>query len=221
MFYVSASAIIFYIISAFILGAGLLAMTTRKIFRSAIFLLFSLIGIAALYFWLQVEFIAAVQIIVYVGGIVVLIIFSIFLTQQSGIEMPRQSPKRVAASILAVLFGFGLTFLQIWKSNFQPTTKDFDWTVSKIGAQMLNTASGGYALPFEVVSMLLLAAMVGCIVIAIKAQPPTNGKSEAQEAEQIREEPKIKVFATSVEKVETSDEIQKVPSVGGDLGEAL
>jgi NADH-quinone oxidoreductase subunit J len=69
-------------------------MTTRKIFRSAIWLLFSLIGIAALYFWLQVEFIAAVQIIVYVGGIVVLIIFSIFLTQQSGNEMPKQPLKR-------------------------------------------------------------------------------------------------------------------------------
>src|SRR5512138_1493037 len=110
----SASAVIFYIISAFILGTGVLAMTTRKIFRSAIWLLFSLIGIAALYFWLQVEFIAAVQIVVYVGGIVVLIIFSIFLTQQSGKEMPRQSPKRVVASAFAVLFGFVLTFLQIW-----------------------------------------------------------------------------------------------------------
>jgi NADH-quinone oxidoreductase subunit J len=175
---VSASAIIFYIISAFILGAGLLAMTTRKIFRSAIWLLFSLIGIAALYFWLQVEFIAAVQIIVYVGGIVVLIIFSIFLTQQSGKEMPRQSRKRAVASALAVLFGFGLTFLQIWKYGFQPTSKDFNWTVSKIGSQMLGTSSGGYALPFEVVSMLLLAAMVGCIVIAMKApsKPSAKGK---------------------------------------------
>jgi NADH-quinone oxidoreductase subunit J len=141
-------------------------------------LLFSLIGIAALYFWLQVEFIAAVQIVVYVGGIVVLIIFSIFLTHQSGKEMPRQSPKRVVASALAVLFGFGLTFLQIWKYGFQPTSKDFNWTVSKIGSQMLGTASGGYALPFEVVSMLLLAAMVGCIVIAMKApsKPPAQGK---------------------------------------------
>ncbi len=79
-----ASAIIFYVISAFILGSGLLAVTTRKIFRSAIWLLFSLIGVAALYFWMQVEFIAAVQIVVYVGGIVVLIIFSVFLTQRSG-----------------------------------------------------------------------------------------------------------------------------------------
>ena len=80
----SASAVVFYILSLFILASGLLAVTSRKIFRSAIWLLFSLTGIAGLYFWLQMEFIAAVQIVVYVGGIVVLIIFSIFLTQQSG-----------------------------------------------------------------------------------------------------------------------------------------
>src|SRR6188768_1460158 len=101
----SASAIIFYLIAAFILGTGLLAVTSRKIFRSAIWLLFSLVGIAALYFWLQVEFIAAVQIIVYVGGIVVLIIFSIFLTQQSGKEMPKPPVKRTVFSLLAALFG--------------------------------------------------------------------------------------------------------------------
>ena len=183
----TASAIIFYIISAFILGAGLLAMTTRKIFRSAIWLLFSLIGIAALYFWLQVEFIAAVQIIVYVGGIVVLIIFSIFLTQQSGNEMPRQSLKRIISSALAVLFGFGLTFLQIWKYNFQPSAKSFNWTISKIGEQMLSTTSGGYSLPFEVVSMLLLAAMIGCIVIAMKTPAPTNGKAKEVEMEKLNE----------------------------------
>ena len=183
----TASAIIFYIISAFILGAGILAMTTRKIFRSAIWLLFSLIGIAALYFWLQVEFIAAVQIIVYVGGIVVLIIFSIFLTQQSGNEMPKQSLKRTISSALAVLFGFGLTFLQIWKYNFQPSTKNFNWTISKIGEQMLSTTSGGYSLPFEVVSILLLAAMIGCIVIAMKTPAATNGKAKEAEMEKLKE----------------------------------
>ena len=85
----NASVIIFYILSAFILGTALLAVTTRKIFRSAIFLLFTLIGTAALFFWMGVEFVAAVQIIIYVGGIVVLIIFSIFLTQKSGEEMPK------------------------------------------------------------------------------------------------------------------------------------
>ena len=60
----TASQVIFYAISAFILGAGLLAVTSTKIFRSAIWLLFTLVGIAALYFWMQVEFIAAVQIVV-------------------------------------------------------------------------------------------------------------------------------------------------------------
>jgi NADH-quinone oxidoreductase subunit J len=183
----TSSAIIFYIISAFILGAGILAMTTRKIFRSAIWLLFSLIGVAGLYFWLQVEFIAAVQIIVYVGGIVVLIIFSIFLTQQSGNEMPKQSLKRTISSALAVLFGFGLTFLQIWKYNFQPSAKSFNWTISKIGEQMLSTTSGGYSLPFEVVSMLLLAAMIGCIVIAIKTPAATNGKAKEVGLEKLKE----------------------------------
>ncbi|HEV8270871.1 MAG TPA: NADH-quinone oxidoreductase subunit J [Chitinophagaceae bacterium] len=165
----TASQIIFYILSAFILGTAILSVTTTKIFRSAIWLLFSLIGIAGLYFWLEVEFIAAVQIVVYVGGIVVLIIFSIFLTQQSGKEMPKPPMLRSIASVLAVLFGFALTYFLIYKNDFQAGDKSFDWSVSKIGNQMLATGENGYALPFEVVSILLLAAMVGCIVIAIKA----------------------------------------------------
>src|SRR5689334_16500820 len=168
----NASAIIFYAISAFILGAGLLAVTSRKIFRSAIWLLATLVGIAALYFWMQVEFIAAVQIVVYVGGIVVLIIFSIFLTQQSGKEMPRAPMVRSIASVLAVLFGFALSYFLIYKNDFTAGDKPFDWTVQKIGTQMLETGEHGYALPFEVVTILLLAAMVGCIVIAIKT--PTH-----------------------------------------------
>src|SRR5436190_3741105 len=122
----TASAIIFYIISAFILGAGFLAMTTRKIFRSAIWLLFSLIGIAALYFWMQVEFIAALQIIVYVGGIVVLIIFSIFLTQSSGNKMKVPTLKRNIFAILAAVFGFAFSFNLIREYGFiENTTKPF------------------------------------------------------------------------------------------------
>ena len=165
----SASAIIFYFISAFILGAGLLAVTTRKIFRSAIWLLFSLIGVAGLYFWLQMEFIAAVQIIVYVGGIVVLIIFSIFLTQQSGNQMQKPSATRIVFSLLAVCIGFALTYLLIYPYAFTPTSNAaMEVSVKNIGSQMLSTMEHGYVLPFEVVSMLLLAAMIGCIVIAMK-----------------------------------------------------
>lgn len=172
----TASQIIFYILAAFILGTALLSVTTRKIFRSAIWLLFSLIGIAGLYFWLEVEFIAAVQIVVYVGGIVVLIIFSLFLTQQAGKEMSKPPLLRTIASILSVFFGFALTYFLIYKNNFEAGDKKFDLSVQRIGTQMLETGENGYALPFEVVSMLLLAAMVGCIVIAIKSKPEeTNG----------------------------------------------
>ena len=84
----TASVIAFYVIAAFILTGGVLAVTARKIFRSAVWLLISLTGIAALYFWMDLQFLAAVQIIVYIGGIVVLIIFSIFLTAHTGADLP-------------------------------------------------------------------------------------------------------------------------------------
>lgn len=168
----NASQIIFYLISAFVLGAAVLAVTTRKVFRSAIWLLFSLVGVAALYFWMQVEFVAAVQIIVYVGGVVVLIIFSIFLTQHSGSELPKPPLKRTLFSILAVLFGFAFSYRIIAEYNFPATSgKPFVVPVSAIGEQMLDTKQHGFVLPFEVVSMLLLAAMIGCIVIAMRSVP--------------------------------------------------
>lgn len=175
----NASVIIFYIIAAFILVSGALAVTTRKIFRSAIFLLFSLVGIAALYFWMEVEFIAAVQIIIYVGGIVVLIIFSIFLTQKSGDEMPKPLRSRSVFSALAVLFGFAFTYNLIhaygFDHGFQQT---FHVKVSDIGTEMLSTTEHGFVLPFEVVSILLLAAMIGCIVIAMKAKTAPEKNDE-------------------------------------------
>ena len=169
----NASHIIFYLISAFILGTAVLAVTSRKIFRSAIWLLFSLVGVAALYFWMQVEFVAAVQIIVYVGGVVVLIIFSIFLTHHSGSELPKPPLKRILFSLLAVLFGFAFSYRIIAEYGFnaKTTTKPFNVPVSAIGEQMLDIKKYGFVLPFEVVSMLLLAAMIGCIVIAIKSVP--------------------------------------------------
>ena len=167
----SATAIIFYGLSAFILGTGILAVTSVKIFRAAIWLLFSLMGIAGLYFWLDANFIAAVQIAVYVGGIVVLIIFSIFLTQQSGSGMPRPPWIRKAASLLAVLLGFALTYLLIHQYGFKAGNGKIDMNVARIGTLMLGIDKKGYALPFEVVSILLLSAMIGCIVIAMKAKP--------------------------------------------------
>jgi len=166
---VSASTIIFYILSIVILGGGVLAVTARKIFRAAVFLLFSLIGIAGLYFYLNYEFLGAVQIVVYVGGIVVLIIFSIFLTAESGSDMQKPALSRVLFSGLATAFGCALTLWLIKGQSFQPIMNfATEPSVNNIGRQMLSTTQYGYILPFEVVSILLLAAMIGCIVIAIK-----------------------------------------------------
>jgi NADH-quinone oxidoreductase subunit J len=168
----SGSSIIFYLLAVLTLVSGLMAVTTRQIFRAAIFLLFSLIGIAGLYFWMDLQFIAAVQIVVYVGGITVLIIFSIFLTQQTGERLPMQRVGRKMFSALAAFCGFALIMLQVYRQSFiSSVNKPLSASVSNIGTQMLSVGVDGFALPFEVVSMLLLAALVGCIVIALKSKP--------------------------------------------------
>ena len=156
-------------LAALTLVSGVLAVSTRRIFRAAIFLLFSLTGIAGLFFWMQYDFIAAVQIVIYVGGITVLIIFSIFLTQKSGKEMAKPVTGRSLIAAFAVVAGFAFTSYLIDNNGFAATgNQAFSADVAAIGTQMLSTTQHGYVLPFEVVSMLLLAAMVGCIVIAMK-----------------------------------------------------
>src|SRR6185503_5653748 len=133
------STIIFYLLAALTLGSGLLAVTARKIFRAAIFLLFSLIGIAGFYFLLQYDFIAAVQIVVYVGGIVVLIIFSIFLTQQAGTDLPNPPMRRIVFGALAALFGLVFSWTLVSQHTFEGTTyKSLDPSVANIGNMMLN-----------------------------------------------------------------------------------
>jgi NADH-quinone oxidoreductase subunit J len=143
-----------------IIGGAIMAVTSLKIFRAAIYLLFSLIGIAGLYFWLNYEFIAAVQIVVYVGGIVVLIIFSIFLTHHSGEDMKAPNLARSVFASIAAAAGFALTLVTINRHNFFVSTGNpVEPSVNNIGMQMLSTTEHGYLLPFEVISMLLLAAI--------------------------------------------------------------
>ena len=200
-----ARTIIFYILAATIIGGGLMAVTSRKIFRSAVFLLFSLIGIAGLYFFLDYEFIAAVQIVVYVGGIVVLIIFSVFLTHGSGEDMKRPHLGRAAFSALAAIFGCILTMYLISQQTFVGSGKQaIEPSAGNIGAQMLSTTEHGYILPFEVVSMLLLAAMIGCIVIAIKIKVPAHTiKPETKEDDEI-------IVAEVVKEVEIIDSVETI-----------
>lgn len=167
----SASTIIFYILSGIILGGGWLAVTSRKIFRAAVFLLFSLVGIAGLYFYLNYEFLGAVQIVVYVGGIVVLLIFSIFLTSDAGSDMKKPTFLRAFFSALATCCGTALVCtVYAWHHFTLSTSSVMEPTARNIGRLMLSTGDNGYMLPFEVISILLLIAMVGCIVIAIKTK---------------------------------------------------
>ncbi len=118
---------------------------------------------------------AAVQIIVYVGGITVLIIFSIFLTHQAGDLLPKPALGRKLFAALAAFCGFALVMLQVYQYTFiGDTSQPIQPTVVNIGNQMLGVNDGGYALPFEVVSILLLAALIGCIVIAMRTKLTEN-----------------------------------------------
>jgi len=167
---ISVSTFFFYLFSALILTFGILSVTTKQLFRSAIYLLFTLINIAALYFMLHYEFIAAVQVVVYVGGIVVLILFSLFLTQQAGTHMARPSLQNVIFSAAISLAGFSLVWWLLSKNEFHALTgtASSEYQVTQVGRQMLSFGRDGYVLPFEAVSVLLLAALIGCVAIAYK-----------------------------------------------------
>jgi NADH-quinone oxidoreductase subunit J len=164
----TAYQIAFYVISAAILGFALMAVTSHRIFRSAVWLLGSLSGIAALYFWMDLQFLAAVQIVVYIGGIVVLIIFSIFLTEHTGADMPHALPMRKLLSGILALAGFIAVTSILLRSTFTVSAVSLQSDIASIGRKMLGTGEQGFALPFEAVSVLLLAAMIGCIAIAIR-----------------------------------------------------
>lgn len=167
----NASTIVFYIVGAMVLTFGVLTVFTRKIFRAAVYLLLSLIGVAGIYILLDMQFVAALQIVIYVGGIVVLIIFSIFLTHQAGERLPSRVPKRMLFAIILPAVGLVFTTSVIANHVFTVSSEPaILHSVENIGRQLLNYESYGYVFPFEVISILLLAALIGSIVIAMKSK---------------------------------------------------
>lgn len=167
----SASAVMFYILGGFILTFGVLTVFTRKIFRAAVYLLMALIGIAGVYIIMDMQFVAALQIVVYVGGIVVLIIFSIFLTHQAGERLPSRLPKHMLWSVLIAGAGLLLSTHILYHFNYVASAEAaIPHTVKNIGTQLIDYTKYGYVLPFEIVSILLLAALVGSIIIAMKTK---------------------------------------------------
>lgn len=165
----SGHELMFYILSGMILIFSLLTVTSRRILRAAFCLLVVLISTAGLYFMLNYQFLAAVQLTLYAGGIVVLIIFSILLTSHISQKFEPVGFKKRFFSVIAVAAGAVLTILTIVQHGFNETvssTRNPDMQL--IGRTLLGYNRNGYALPFEVISVLLLAAMFASIVIAKK-----------------------------------------------------
>lgn len=164
------SIIMYFIVALAMIVFSVMAVTTRKILRAATYLLFTLFAAAVVYFMLDYEFLGAVQIAVYAGGIVVLFVFAILLTSRPGDNTERlTSRSRVLGGIAAVATllaaGYALlsrTMVFLAKPAMESPSMD------AIGTAMMGTGEGQYLLPFEAVSVLLLACIIGGVVVARK-----------------------------------------------------
>jgi NADH-quinone oxidoreductase subunit J len=145
------------------LGSAFVVVTAQNLVRSAFALLFTLSGVAGLYVYLAADFLAATQIIVYVGGILVLILFGVMLTNKIVSVELYQGSARIGRSVLlfgAILFIlFSVIFNTRWLAGGVPAMEP---TTREIGRLFMTD----FILPFEVVSVLLLAALIGAVLIA-------------------------------------------------------
>ena len=161
--------VIFYVLSAVIIIFSVMTVTSRRILRAAVYLLAVLLATAGFYFLLDYNFLGAVQLTVYSGGIVVLIVFAVLLTahMESKLE-PVGTFKRIYSASLS-LIGLVFTLFAISKYEFIGSgLEEADYDVSAIGTSLLSFGDNGYVLPFEVICVLLLAAMIAAIMIAKK-----------------------------------------------------
>ncbi len=155
---------VFIIVSLFTLASALMVVTHRNLFISALFLVSTFFGVAALYVLLEAEFLAVAQILVYIGAIATLIIFAIMLSR--GMMMGRTSPynaQALWAGIGSVVLGLLLLYVVSFRVDWPVTDAQVPAdTISNLGAALV----GHYVIPFEVASVLLLAALVGAVMIA-------------------------------------------------------
>ena len=158
--------IIFYILAVIIIGFAVASVSSKKMLRAVIYLLFVLVAISGIYFMVDYSFLGAIQLAVYAGGVIVLVIFSVLLVNHIELNLELASvKKRIIAGILS-LAGIGLVLPIILNHKFNAVTTERTIEVADIGRKMLSYNEGGFILPFEVISALLLAVMIGAIVIA-------------------------------------------------------
>jgi NADH-quinone oxidoreductase subunit J len=161
-----------YIFAVITLGAACIVVFSRNIVRSAFALLFAFFGVAGIYVFLLADFIAVTQLLIYVGGILVLILFGVMLTNRQILVDAKSSPMQMlpAAIIIASFAGtlLGIVWSTDWKIPLQlSTVKE---TAPKIGELLLTK----YLLPFEIASVLLLVALIGAVMIARRDKKSQN-----------------------------------------------
>ena len=166
------SEVLFFIAGVLTVGGGVGVVATRNVVHAALFLLVSLVAVAGLYLLVFAEFLALVQVLIYGGAIIIVLLFAIMLTRSS--EYPRISDNRQwPLAIIAALGVFAvLAAAFLWKGvpDFILTNgetqvveaKGIEGGISALGDSLFTD----WALPFEMVSLVLLVALIGAIVIA-------------------------------------------------------
>ena len=151
-----------YVVLAGVLTTAVLTVTVRNLFHAAIFLAFTLIGTALIYFFLRAEFLAGIQILLYVGAIMTLVIFAIMLTSKIGDPSVSQTNRQSIPVLVVLLSAAAFLISMILKMPWNAVLKIQETNAVELGKALM----GEFVLPFEIVSLVLLAAMIGAIVIA-------------------------------------------------------
>lgn len=167
---ISLQEIVFYIVGACIIVSSILAVTTGRLLRAATYLLFVLFGTGAIYGILGYTFLSAVQLMVYAGGIVVLYVFSILLTQSDKNMKYKQNRAKLISVLITTVVGAVLVLFLVMTNGFALNLipQGVELPVDQIGRALIGTDKYQFVLPFEAVSVLLLACMIGAILIARK-----------------------------------------------------
>ena len=153
----------FYLFALITIGSACCVVFLKNIMRAVFSLLFTFFGAAGLFLFLHADFLAATQVLIYVGGVLVLLLFGIMLTQKMVEGDIRTGRIQFVPTLIAVSILFGFLMFLIFKTpwNIQPAAA-FQNTTAGIGVLLMTE----WLLPFEVASILLLAALVGAVSIA-------------------------------------------------------
>lgn len=163
-----AVQIIFYLLAAITLGFAALVAFSRNIVYSAFALVGALMGVAGIYVLLAADFVAMVQVLLYVGGVVVLTIFAVMLTQGIGdVAVSNRAAGPVAGLIVTGLAGAVMLYATLRTPWHLAPKIDVSATTYGVG----NAFLGAYVLPFEIASLVLLAALIGAVVISRQDSP--------------------------------------------------